>query len=268
MTRWRIIVVLFSLGIVALFAGASLVAADTATYEYDQLGRLTRVTYDNGTVIIYTYDAAGNRTSVSVTVPTATPTATGSTTDTPTPTPTATATPTLTPTDTPTPTATPTATPTPGPTFLVGDQTIEPIVDSNSAGTAQAFQYTAVASGAATQLFVYLDATNTASQVIVGLYDNSVTNHPGSLQVSGVISTPVAGDWNSVTVAPTSVATGTTYWIAVLNPLGTGIIQFRDVPGPAGPAETSSETTLTALPATWTTGALSANSPMSAYAAP
>ena len=35
----------------------------TATiYEYDALNRLTRVVYDEGTVIEYTYDAVGNRT--------------------------------------------------------------------------------------------------------------------------------------------------------------------------------------------------------------
>ena len=30
------------------------------TYEYDQLNRLTRVVYDNGKAVTYTYDAAGN----------------------------------------------------------------------------------------------------------------------------------------------------------------------------------------------------------------
>ena len=32
------------------------------TYKYDNLNRLTRVVYDNGTVITYTYDEVGNRT--------------------------------------------------------------------------------------------------------------------------------------------------------------------------------------------------------------
>ncbi|NJL71784.1 MAG: RHS repeat protein [Candidatus Competibacteraceae bacterium] len=38
--------------------------ADTATYTYDSLGRLKTVTFANGTVITYNYDAVGNRTSV------------------------------------------------------------------------------------------------------------------------------------------------------------------------------------------------------------
>lgn len=260
MTRWPIIVAVFCIMLAALFGSTSLVSADTANYEYDQLGRLIRVTYDNGTVIVYTYDSAGNRSSVAITVPTPTFTPTGSTTNTPT------STPTPTPTDTPTPT--PTATPSPTPIgFLVGDQTIESMVDGNPAGNAQAFQYTAVASGAATQLFAYLDSTSTATQVTVGLYDNTIDNHPGSLLASGVISSPVAANWNSVTVSSTGVTAGTIYWIAVLNP-DTGNLQFRDTPAPAGPAESSMETTLTALPATWTTGGVWATSPLSAYAAP
>ncbi|MBL8537070.1 MAG: hypothetical protein JNM59_06665 [Hyphomonadaceae bacterium] len=36
-------------------------AADTATYVYDPLGRLIRVHLSDGTVIVYDYDAAGNR---------------------------------------------------------------------------------------------------------------------------------------------------------------------------------------------------------------
>ncbi len=47
-------------------------AADTATYTYDNLGRLKTVTYANGTVITYNYDAAGNRTSIVTSCPSGT----------------------------------------------------------------------------------------------------------------------------------------------------------------------------------------------------
>lgn len=42
----------------------SALANDTAQYSYDALGRLIRVELSDGTLITYTYDAAGNRTQV------------------------------------------------------------------------------------------------------------------------------------------------------------------------------------------------------------
>lgn len=46
--------------LLSFFAAAN--AAWATSYEYDALNRLKRVTYDNGVVIEYSYDAAGNRT--------------------------------------------------------------------------------------------------------------------------------------------------------------------------------------------------------------
>ena len=45
--------------------------ADTVSYKYDDAGRLTSVSYPNGSVIAYTYDPAGNLTSRTVTAPAA-----------------------------------------------------------------------------------------------------------------------------------------------------------------------------------------------------
>ncbi|WP_089928632.1 RHS repeat domain-containing protein [Caulobacter sp. UNC279MFTsu5.1] len=42
-------------------------AAETQTYTYDALGRLTKVVSTNGRVTEYTYDAANNRTQVTST---------------------------------------------------------------------------------------------------------------------------------------------------------------------------------------------------------
>jgi len=36
------------------------------TYVYDELGRLSKVCYDNGNRIVYNYDPAGNRTTIVV----------------------------------------------------------------------------------------------------------------------------------------------------------------------------------------------------------
>ena len=41
--------------------------AGSVSYEYDALGRLERVVYDDGTAVEFVYDAAGNRTSRVVT---------------------------------------------------------------------------------------------------------------------------------------------------------------------------------------------------------
>lgn len=56
--------------VAALYSGVMAIpawaASDSATYAYDSLGRLTTVTYSNGTTIVYTYDAADNRTNMTV----------------------------------------------------------------------------------------------------------------------------------------------------------------------------------------------------------
>lgn len=46
---------------------ASIALAGSVTYTYDTLGRLSKATYSNGVVVTYAYDAAGNRTVVTVT---------------------------------------------------------------------------------------------------------------------------------------------------------------------------------------------------------
>jgi hypothetical protein len=139
-------------------------------------------------------------------------------------------------------------------------------MDSNPGGTAEAFQYTASGSGSSSRLWLYVDSSNTATSVIVGLYANSGTS-PGALLAQGTITAPVKGAWNAATIAPVGITAGTQYWIAVLSPNGAGTLQFRDV-NSGGRSVGSAQTNLTTLPATWTAGQLFANAPMSAYATP
>ena len=49
-----------------LFASLHTMAQERITYEYDELNRLTMVTYPNGQTVTYTYDALGNRLSKSL----------------------------------------------------------------------------------------------------------------------------------------------------------------------------------------------------------
>ncbi|HSS58562.1 MAG TPA: hypothetical protein VLK59_11180 [Solirubrobacteraceae bacterium] len=74
-----------------------------------------------------------------------------------------------------------------------------------------------------------------------------------------------SGAWNALT--KTSVATGTTYWIAVPSPSGRGTLQIRDKFG-GGRSETSSQGALTTLPQTWTTGHTWPDGPLSATGGP
>jgi hypothetical protein len=167
-----------------------------------------------------------------------------------------------------TPTRTPTATPTSGgtSTILVGVNGLQAMQDGNSAGVAEAFQYTASASGTVNRLYIYVDSNSTAAQLIVGLYADVGGNAPGALLAQGTLTSPSNGNWNSVGVTGVAVTSGTQYWIAVLAPSGSGSIWFRDA-ATGGKAQLSAQSTLSLLPATWTSGPTYNNSPMSAYGA-
>jgi hypothetical protein len=146
--------------------------------------------------------------------------------------------------------------------LLVGDQTLYSGADSNSPGKAEAFRTTAVASGTLSKLLVYVDAASTATTLVVGVYSD-LNGHPGSLLAQGSAA-PANGAWNTITVPSAAVTSGTIYWIALLGPSGT--LRFRDrACGCANPSETSAQTTLTSLPATWTTGTVYHDAPASAY---
>jgi outer membrane protein assembly factor BamB len=148
-------------------------------------------------------------------------------------------------------------------TVLLGDQAIESTIDSNTAGSAEAFQTTASASGTLGTLSVYLDSTSTAQNVYLGLYgDNS--GHPGSLLTQGSTTTPVRGAWNNFTVTQTTITAGVRYWIAILG-TGSGKPIFRDRSAGNCKSESSSQAALSSLPSAWSTGTVYADCPLSAY---
>jgi probable HAF family extracellular repeat protein len=150
---------------------------------------------------------------------------------------------------------------------LIGSADIQPNVDANPAGTAEAFSYMAAAAGDVDELAVYLDPTNQTAKVQVGLYASTAAGSPGTLLAAGWIDNPVAGAWNHARVPETRVEVGTRYWLAVLTPHKAGSIRFRDMPdGAGGQAQTSAQKSLSALPDLWKSGTTYANSPASLYA--
>jgi hypothetical protein len=152
------------------------------------------------------------------------------------------------------------------PTTLVGDTTLKSFVDENAAGVAEAFQYTASASGTADRIYVYVDAGNAATRLVVGIYANNASDNPSTLLAQATITAPTPGGWNTVALpAGATISAGTRYWIALLGPSGVGTARFRDGAS-GGRAQVSSQSNLTALPATWSSGDSYSNSPMSAYA--
>ena len=147
---------------------------------------------------------------------------------------------------------------------LLGSTTIQNGVDTNPAGLAESFLFTAATSGSSNRLNLFLDASSSATQVTVGVYSDAGGN-PGKLLTTGVSTKPVAGAWNAITVSTVEIVAGTRYWISVLTPVGGGTIRFRDVASGGGGTVTSKQSTLTALPSAWTVGANWGNSPVSAY---
>ena len=67
--KWRVVV----LAIVLLRqfeVGTAFAANGSVAYAYDALGRVSTASYDTGVCVIYSYDAAGNRTAQTVRVST------------------------------------------------------------------------------------------------------------------------------------------------------------------------------------------------------
>jgi len=147
---------------------------------------------------------------------------------------------------------------------LVGSDSVQPSNDTNPAGMAEAFLSVAGATGTSSTLTLYIDGTNTATTVLVGVYADAA-GRPGALLSTGKLTAPEAGAWNEVPIKSVDVVNGQGYWIAILAPVGAGSVQMRDLPSGGGKTVTTSQANLTAMPSTWTVGSVYANSPVSAY---
>ena len=152
-------------------------------------------------------------------------------------------------------------------TVLVGDTTVEPAVDYNPAGVAEAFPFTATAGGTVSQINVYVDAGASATRVAVGMYADAA-GHPGAMLTQGIIGSVTNAGWNTATVPSVSVASGTQYWLALLAPLGAGVLKYRDKCC-ASPivSESANQASDGSLPTTWTRTSSWSDGPASIYAA-
>ncbi len=151
------------------------------------------------------------------------------------------------------------------PVYLIGDQAVAPVPDSNPKGTAQAFQAQAAVTGWITDLSVYVDTGSTATSLVAGIYSDK-NGHPGNRLARGTLSSPGSGGWKKVLLPPVRITAGTKYWIAILSP--NGVLKFRDGGGfTGGLSEASAQKTLTTLPSTWTSGPQVLEDPLSAYGA-
>jgi PKD repeat protein len=148
------------------------------------------------------------------------------------------------------------------PEAKLGDDQVESVSDSNPQGMAEAFRTTAAKAATLTQIQVYVDAGSTATKLVAGLYSDA-SNHPKSRLATGSLTTLKAGAWNTVPISTIDIAAGKSYWLAILAP--SGQLKFRVQGGNSGLMETSQSSTLTSLPATWATGTVYGDGPMSMF---
>jgi hypothetical protein len=148
------------------------------------------------------------------------------------------------------------------PSVLFGNQVVEPALDANPPGSAEAFPFSATTSGSTSSISVYVDSRSHASSLIAGLYSDR-NGHPGSLLTAGSLSRPARGAWNQVSVNSALVQSGQTYWVALLG--ASGQLYFRDLSNGACSSENSSQTNLSSLPASWTSGRSYPTCSLSAY---
>jgi hypothetical protein len=149
----------------------------------------------------------------------------------------------------------------------VGTTTIYPGTASSSPGVALAFRFTASATGDVDRLNLYIDGSNTASRVEIGLYSGTSS---GGARRRGrcVVRSPTPNAWNRCTLPAYGVTGGSRYWLAFLHPADSrGTLKYRKAYVADAPAAyTSQSSTLTSLPSSWASGADGGSYRASVYA--
>ncbi len=145
---------------------------------------------------------------------------------------------------------------------LIGDDTVQTDRLALSGGQAAAYQYVAAQSGLASVVRVYVDAGSSTPTLRVALYSDQ-NGAPGSILSRGTASGVVPG-WTSVNVSPVSLLASTRYWVAVLNPFGSGVVNLRQATS-GGSSLSSAQTSLATFPQPFAGGLPGARAPLSVY---
>jgi hypothetical protein len=146
--------------------------------------------------------------------------------------------------------------------LLLGSQAVGPVADQRRAGRAEAFPFTAVRSGLARAVHLYIDTPNRARSVSAAIYADA-GGSAGALLTEGTLSAPRPGAWNTIFVRSAHIRAGMSYWLALLGSGGT--LAFRDRRSAACAGAQARQSGLPSLPANWSTGARGGTCSVSAY---
>ncbi len=149
-------------------------------------------------------------------------------------------------------------------TMLLGNRQVGSHESHLKPGQAEAFRFRTRASGVAGVVDVYIDQGSTARALTVGIYSDA-GGHPGSLLSEGSRLAPPVHTWNTVSMTPSSLTSGKTYWLAVLSDDGT--LRYRSPQRRSCLSNTSLRAHLHRLPELWRRGPARARTrcPISAY---
>ena len=140
--------------------------------------------------------------------------------------------------------------------MLAGTDAIGTHTSKAAPGRAQVYETTATRTGTASALRLNVDTDQRRRTGSCSASTRTAAGSQAGCSAQGRSTRPTAGAWNSVPLAAgVSLTSGNRYWIAVLNPRGaTGTLVWRDRAGRGGASRTAASATLSALPATWSTG--------------
>jgi hypothetical protein len=146
---------------------------------------------------------------------------------------------------------------------LLGNRKIDERRTTIPPGQAYAFQYSATSTGLASELRLFVDTGTATRSVGVALYADEA-GQPAALLAQGTLLRPIANAWNRVTLAPSNVSKGSTYWIGVLNPADGGTLALRGATG-SGMSRAAQQPALSAFPLKWISSPIRGATRLSAY---